>query len=247
MTYSAQAGSGPQCGFNPTQNFSSATIRHEVKQFATKANQLADQILNENSASTYEGPVIIRNHYHYSPWCNPWFFNPYPSVVVVGDHPRRRQRDDDSGRILIGILATVGALIASYAIGTAIATHNDARQEVEEATDAHEKFKRFGMSPTEQELVGAALEASHLKMRICSRIKGSATADLALRVSLAVGLGAVAGGAFAAAAPVLAIGVASSVVIAASMLIKWGYESSSKSSLRDAQVLKDRLNHLQQL
>lgn len=228
------------------QHYPLQAIRSEVNRFVTKAGDLANQILTENSPKPYQGPVIIRNHYHFTPW----HYNPYPSVIVVGDHCHgRRQKDDDGGRILLGILATVGALIASYAVGSAIVTHQDASSELDEAKQARLKFQEFAMHAVgkDQELVSEALEASHLKKRICKRMKNSAVTDLALRITLAVGLGMIAGAAFVAAPQILALGLVSSVVAGGAMLFKWGFESSSSANLRDAQALNESLKRLKQL
>lgn len=247
MSATTQVGSGSFTVF-PTRQVSSQAIRNQIHQFAGKAEGLANQILGENSTQSYQGPVIIRNHYHYSPFYSSWFY-PQPSVIIVDGGRGRRQNNDNTASLILGIVATLGTLIASYAVGSAIARHNDASLELQDASESLHNFYQYAGYAThnDQEVIQEAIHASSLKQRICARIKNSAVGDLALRITLAVGLGTVAAGAFAASPSLLAVGAVLGVISAAAMLIKWGYESSDKSNIRDAQNLQASLIHLKQL
>lgn len=249
MTAYAQPLSGSIPHTQYVRNVPSQVIRSEIGQFAAKSNDLANQILIQNSPQRYEGPVIIRNHYYYDGFYSPWY---HPSVIILGGdrgHGRRDRNHDDGASILLGIVATIGALFATYAVGSAIASHSDAKRELDETRDVHQKLLSYhtGANSADQQLLDEALCAATLKERICSRIRNSSAVDLALRVALTAGLVLTAVGAFTACPPVLAVGLALSLSTAGAMLLKWGVESKDKANVRDAQFLKNCVANLRQL
>lgn len=224
----------------------SGFIRNEVNQFADKANNLANQLLAPKN-TTYKGPIIIRNHYYYeSPFYTPWFYSRPRPVIYFDNSGHRRDQDNKGGSILLGVIATIGMFIASYAVGSAIASHNDAGQELDETRDTQQRFSSYKSytGAQEQPLLREATYAARLKERICSRIKNSSAWDLALRVALTVGLALTAIGAFTAASPLMGLGVILSICSLTALLFKWGFESMDKSNTRDAQALRDSLYKL---
>lgn len=233
----------------------SPKIDTKVNNFVESASNLANQILAPDVKS-HEGPIVIRNHYHYyhpSPWyASPWFY-PQPTVVVVNgrhDYVRQERREKEDGcGILIGVIATIGALFASYAIGCAVVKHNDAKKELDATHKFQRSLSKFELqSPNDAPIfLNDVNSAAKLKERICSRIKNSAVWDLALRISVAVGLGVTALGAFIACPPLLAVGAILTVATLAGMLFKWGFESSDKANKADAQALQNKIFMLKQV
>lgn len=220
-------------------------IKSEINRFAHQANDLANQILMQGTQERYSGPVIIRNDY-YPLYYSPWHYM-RPSVIVLGNdrNPGRDREKDNGVSLLLGILATVGALFASYAVGSAIAGHHDAKRELDDTRYYQKKFFDYQRSADQDLLlINEAVHAASLKERICSRIRNSKAIDLALRATLAAGLVLTAISAFTACPPLIGLGLGLIGVSASAILFKWGFESTDKANLRDAQSLKASLVQL---
>lgn len=231
----------------PVSENRNTTIRTAVNEFAEKANQLSNQFLAKEK--NYKGPRVIRNNYYYSPFYSPWYFS-RPSYIVI-DHgrPGRGDRDYNNGAFLLGVLATIGTLIASYAVGRAMVTHRDAKDELEDTKMFQHQLAAYQSFASEEDrpLIQEASRAASLKGRICSRIKNSSAWDLALRVTLTASLVFTAVGCLALVPPLLAAGIVFSITSAVAMMFKWGFESMDKSTIRDAEYLRASLLNLQKL
>ena len=233
----------------PNGNLSSNYVRSNIKHFADKANDLANQLLAPKNAS-YNGPVVIRNNYYYSysPFYSPWFYS-RPSVIVVDNGRGRRSNEQDNAKnLLLGVALTVGALVMSYFVGSAFSSYQDADRECTEARESQIKFANYRpyVSPKDFPLLEEARIATSLKDRICSRIRDSAVWDLALRVGVTSGLVIGAVGAFTCL-PVLGVGLSIGVISAGAMLFKWGFDTNDRKNILDAQDLKASVLNLRQL
>lgn len=252
MTTATQPIYNPINALRPNENLSSSFVRGKIHQFADKANNLANQLLAPKNAS-YDGPVVIRNNYYYSyspfsPFYSPWFYS-RPSVIVVDRGNGRRSNEQDSANnILLGAVLTVGALVMTYFVGSAVSSYQDADRECESARRDQREFASYRpyASVDDFPLLEEARVATSLKDRICSRIRNSAAWDLALRVSLTAGLVIGAVGAFTCL-PVLGVGLVIGAVSAGAMLFKWGFESTDRKNLLDAEALRASVTHLKQL
>ncbi|HEV8052863.1 MAG TPA: hypothetical protein VGP47_10245 [Parachlamydiaceae bacterium] len=252
MTTFAQPIYGAPKLLQPDGFLSSNYVRSNIDQFADKANDLANQLLAPANSS-YTGPVIIRNnhYYSYSPFYSPWFYS-RPSVIVVNNNGRnRRSNEQDNGKnALLGVVLTVGAVIMSYFIGTAFSSYQDAQRECKEARGSHKKFANFQayVSPKDYPLLDEARIATGLKDRICSRIRDSALWDLSLRTAVTAGLVLGALGAFSICPPVVGIlGLAICTTSAAAMMFKWGFDSTDRANIRDAQELRISAANIKQI
>lgn len=228
---------------------SSQELRGEVQRFATQANRLASQLIADQAPEPYTGHVVIRHHYHhytpyYTPYYSPWFY-PRPSIIVLGDRPayRNRKEENEAANIALGVFATIGAMFATYAVGLAWARQSDAQNELDETREFQGKMAgaQGNVTAQDQRLVEDAQEAAGLKARICKRIRNSAVSDLALRISLAVGLIFVGAGAFAACPPLVGIGLVASMIASFAMVLKWGFDSTDQTNVRDARALQLKL------
>jgi hypothetical protein len=227
--------------------FPSSYIKAKIKDFAQKANLFADQFFASNNSNEYS--INHHHHYHsyspfysfYSPWWNP--------VIYVGDSRRaRRDNDDESAKIFLSIIATIGTLVASYAIGIAWSRLNDANEELDQTKEFAKdlSYYQYDASLEDQILLAQAKEAVSLKDRICKRITNSATWDLAIRIAIAAGCALTAVSAVIAP-PSLAIGVSLTIISLSTMLFKWGFDGSEKANIRDAQFLKASLENFNRL
>lgn len=221
----------------------SQELRSEVKQFSSQASRLANQIIGEQAQEKYTGPVVIRRHYYYS--YSPWYY-PQPSVIVVGDRGsfrRDRREEKEANMVAFGIIATIGAMFASYAVGLAVSRHQDAQRELAETREFQGKMAEAQghVTPQDQQLVNDAQEAAGLKARICKRIRDSAATDLALRISLTVGLVFAALGAFGLCPPLLGVGLLAAAVAGFVMMFKWGMDTTDQANARDAYALQLKL------
>jgi len=219
-------------------------LKGEVKQFTVQANRLAKQLIADQAPEPYTGPVVIRHHYyHYTPYYSPWFYS-RPSVVVIGNgtsHRRDRREDNDAANAALGILATIGAMFAAYAIGLAWARHSDAERELDDTRAFQQKMAGAQVESNDQKMVNDAQAAAGLKERICKRIRNSAAIDLTLRISLAVGLVFIATGAFAICPPLGGLGLSVAMVAGFAMMFKWGCDTTDQANARDAYALQLKL------
>lgn len=247
-----------------------AIVRSEITSFASKANSLADQILSQNEPATYSGPVVIHDHHYYEP-SYPLFWQPRPRVIVVDSPSCPRQcpapsakpsgKGKDDKAVFIGVAAAVIGGATLYSLGSSISAYQDAGAELEETNMFQHKLRAYQdtVGEDQQELVYHARQAASLKERICSRIQSSAATDIFLKSSMAAACGsALAGAAMevysvslivagAQLAPALITGGAiAGCATAAGMLFKWGFDSTDKANLRDAQSLKDSVQLLTQ-
>ena len=169
-------------------------------------------------------------------------------IVVDNGRGRRTNEQDDRKNILLGVILTVGALVMTYAVGSALSSYQDADRECENARKSQSEFANYRAyaSPSDLPLLEEVRIASSLKDRICSRIKDSAKWDLALRISLTAGLVIGAVGSFTCL-PVLGVGLAIGTISAGAMLFKWGFESNDRKNLLDAQELRASVLNLKRL
>jgi len=228
---------------------SSSYIRSNIAQFTSKTADLATQILAPKNIP-YEGPVIIRERYYpmysYYP-TSPWFYS-RPSMIVIDRHGRRRHNHDDGSRVLLGIVAALGAMIASYTIGTAIISLKDSQSELSKTKQDEKKFVEYQKQagPEDKILVNQAIEAVCLKDRICSRIRNSAIWDLALKITLAIGLVLTAVGSFVCP-PLIGLGLLVSVIAGGALLCKGCFETKDRDNYRDAGLLREYLESMKQI
>jgi hypothetical protein len=225
-------------------------IRQDIQSFATKADALADQILSANQpqVSCSHEPVVIIRHYH-SPWYSPfWYYHPQPIFInnSCSDRGRSNNKDRDA-QILLGIAATVIGAVAMFALGSAIPRYTDASSELSETADFNARLQYSNPRQQDAELVNEAKYAGSLKERICSRIKRSAEADVALRTLLVAGCGATLAGLIVSNPAFVTAGVVAGLVAGGGMLFKWGFDSSDKQNIRDAHALKGSIQQLNQL
>jgi len=219
-------------------------IQSNLKQFIDKADLFASEFFNQN---TGESKTV--HHYHsYSPFYSPWaYYGPFwhQPVVVVGN----RRTDDESSRIFLAILTGVGALMASYAIGSAWSRLSEANDELEN-TKAFEKsiegWKEH-CDPREFFLIEETSKIAGLKEKMCRRITNSASWDLVLRVAVAAGLVLTTAGLAIPHAPALAVGLSFTITSLAAVLFKWGFDSNDRANVRDAVELKAALEGLKKL
>ena len=227
-------------------------LTSDVKEFAKTTDNMAKEILAINTpVEKYNGPVVFR-HYHY--YNDPFYFSPgpfwYPQpVVVVNDgYQGRRRKEDDNTAVIVGIAAAVVGGIALYTVGSGINKVKDANRELQETHEFQRKLDRYAQfSGIDQNIVYNAREVAHVKERICNRIKDSAVGDLALRVTLAASCIVALAGAFAGASALMTAGIIFNLVAVGGMLFKWGLDSSDTDNLRDAYMLRNRIEQLKTL
>lgn len=230
----------------------------EIVNFAKTADNLANQILSQDAPVAYQGPVVIRSSHYYHP--SPFFwpiYPPSPSVVVINNGPhssaspvnRDRNKEKDNGAaILVGIVAVAVGGIALYSLGAGIATYNDTNQELADTQQFQERlFIAPNADAKEQALIQEANNAANLKNRICTRLKNSALANLALRTGLFASCGIALAGAVAATPALMTAGGVVGLVSVGGMLFKWGFDTSDKANVRDAQHLKGSVQYLKTL
>lgn len=247
MTTMTQSLDGATNTLRP-EYLSSSYVRSSINQFANKANDLANQLLAPKN-SPYSGPVVIRNNYYsYSPFYSPWFYS-HPSVIVVDNGRGRRSNEQNNEKnILLGVVLTVGALVMTYFVGSALSSYQDADRESKEARESQKKFNNYRahVSPHDLPLLEEVRVATSLKGRICSRIRDSVLWDLALRIGITAGLVAGAVGSFTCL-PVLGVGLTIGALSAGAMLFKWGFESTDRKNILDAQELRASVLKLKDL
>lgn len=239
----------------PVKNFyvpNAMIVRSEITFFASKANSFAEQILGQNRLSAYSGPVIVHHEPSY-----PLFWHPNRVVVAQGSscsNARTSLKKKDNSNLFIGVIAAVIGAVAIYSLGSSIASYQDASLELKETNQFQLKLMAYQdtANDEEQDLVYCARQAASLKEHICSRIKNSAASDIFLRTFLLGSCGSVVTGVvmnayalptFAAAATtapaLITCGAIAGCVTTAGMLFKWGFDSTDKANMRDAQSLKD--------
>lgn len=223
-------------------------MRTEVKNFAKKAECLANEIISKNDSKPYTSDTVVYHHHHYSPyhfWPSP-YYAPRPVVVVDGCRDDRRKKKDDAA-LLIGVAAAIVGGIAVYGFGSAISKSKDASRELGE-THAFQRlvgrFQKAADFPKDQCMLFDAKEAADIQERIHTRIQDSASWDLSLRGGLVLGCGTALAGAIGAVPAAMTAGVVGSLVVGTGMLFKWGLDSSDKDNYRDAQNLKNRVHDL---
>lgn len=261
------------CFFTP----SASIVRSEIGVFASKADSLANQIIAQENPSTYNGPVVIRDHHYYpsSPFFWP-FYQPKPSVVVVNDSScsasasksssHKDEKDNHAGLLFIAGAAAVVSGIAIYYLGAAKAAYDDANELLGETLDFKEKLSAYQHTVNQEEkaLVNEACHTANLKERICKRTKNSASMNILLRSGMLLGCIPTIAGAvlksgvlrsydfippsvIAAAPTLLMAGCVTGVLSLSGILFKWGFDSTDKANLRDAQSLKNSVLVLNQL
>lgn len=226
-----------------------ATIRSEIEAFASKAKHLAEQILSQNNPKAYTGPIIIHDHHYYQPWPMFWY-DPGPRYVVI-DRPSRdsKRNDDESARILIGVISTVAAAIALYSLGSSIASYRDSSQELADTQEFQGKlnFIPRDIEEKDQEKICKAYQIADLKGRICTRVKNSAINDIILKSSFFIGAGVTATAAFVNAPGLITAAGIGTLVAGGGLLFKWGFDSTDKSNIRDAEYLKAFVSELKKI
>lgn len=214
-----------------------AQVSESIGRFAGRAHRMAMEIIPEERVHIpRDGVIIIRERWSPGP-----FFWWYPQPVYVGG--RSSARDD---RNAIGVLAVAGAVFLSFAIGRACVRVSDAGRQLNEARNFSDSVyvAQGPLSPADQNRLEDAREVASLSERISKRIKNSAAVDLALRISLFVGLTFVAIGAFASCPPMFGIGLITVAVLGCAILFKAGIESFDRRNLMLAYDLKDRAQRL---
>lgn len=238
----------PRQGLNM---ISASAMQSEIKTFAAKADQLADQILCQNEPTSHSGPVIIHDHHYYQPWPMFWY-DPGPRYVYIDNRSSScddRKRDEQAVSIIIAIISTVVAGVALYSLGSSIAAYNDAHDELADTQDFQIKLNCSprNIEQKDQEKIDEAYQISHLKGRICSRIKNSAASDIVLKASLCGAAGVSLAGAVVTAPALMTAGVVAGLISTGGLLFKWGFDSTDRSNQRDAAVLKASISHLNSL
>lgn len=238
----------------PRQGFyipSAAAMQSEIKTFAAKANNLADQILSQNEPKAYSGPVIIHDHHYYQPYPMFWY-DPGPRYVVINNNNSshdNRKKEDKSGAIIVGIISAIVAGVALYSLGSSIAAYQDAKEELTDTQEFQQKLNCCPSStdPKEQGRIDEAYQIANFKGRICSRIKSSAISDIALKAALFGAAGVALTGAITTAPALMTGGMIAGLVTTGGLLFKWGFDSTDKSNMRDAQSMKASVLHFNQL
>lgn len=233
-------------------HYPSDYIRTKVNDFCQKTQSFVQQFFASETTSSH---TTVHHHYHsYSPFYSPFYYSSpwwYEPSIVIGDRGRGRNNNDDGAQIVLSIIATIGALVASYAIGVAWSSLNEANEELDQTKEFENNLWRYQQNakPEDQVMLAEAREAASLKERICARIVSSSGWDLCLRVSTAAGLAltAVSAALMPVAASTLGVGLVVTVVSLAAMLFKWGSDSRDSANIRDAEALRYTLNSLQKI
>lgn len=259
MSSSATAGTMPMGNQNYGYQsyFPSNFVRSKIQEFAQGADKFANQFFapaETGYTSSRSHKEVHHHHYHrYSPFYSPWY---EPSFIVFPSSPSRstssrRKDDDESATKLLGIVATVGALVATYTIGLSWSALNEANEELDQTKQFEKNLSLMqqGASPEDQVLLAETKEAVSLKGKICERITNSVAWDLRLRLAVAAGLAMTGYGALLTPtiAPAIQSGVALTVVSLAAMLFKAGSDSVGNANIRDAQQLKSTLKNINTL
>jgi len=217
------------------------TIRTQVQAFAERADTLANEILHrkedgDQPSSNRERTVIIRNYYN--PWYTPFFWSPWPQPVYVVSHDSHRRDNDNDIRVLVGLVAAVVGGIALFAVGAAIPRYHDSEHELENTHEFQQRLQETTIDDGDAALIEEAKTAAFFKERVCKRIRNSALADLALRITISIGCGMALGAALTVGSGAFMVaGIVTAFVGGGAMLFKWGLESSDKRNIRDSQAL----------
>jgi hypothetical protein len=238
----------------PRQGFyvpSGVAMQAEIKTFAAKADQLADQILSQNEPKAYTGPVIIHDHHYYQPWPMFWY-DPGPRYVVIHNSPSSpedRRKNENAAAVVVGIISAIVAGVALYSLGSSMAAYSDANEELHDAYEFQEKlnYSPKNIAQKDQDKIDQASQIAHLKGRICSRIRNSAVSDIILKGALVGAAGTSLIGASATAPVLMTGGMIAGLVTTGGLLFKWGFDSTDKTNMRDAQALKASVSDLNRL
>ena len=235
-------------GFCADFAYPTQVIHSEVKNFAKKAECLANEIISQTESKPYTNETVVYHHHHYTPysfWPSP-YYAPRPIVVVDGHRDNQRKKKDDAAMI-IGVVAAIVGGVAIYSFGSALSRSKDASRELGETHEFQRlvgRFQKAAEFPKDQCMLFDAKQAAEIQERIHTRIQDSASWDLSLRGGLVLGCGTALAGAIAAVPAAMTAGVVGSLVVGTGMLFKWGLDSSDMENYRDAQNLKNRVQDL---
>lgn len=235
----------------------SQNIKQEIVQFAKRAEDLANQLLP--SKTTYEGPVIIHDHYYHS-WSSPWYWH-RPTTVIVTDSKgcysspkseERKKKEKDDTAIALAVIAVTVAAATLYSMGSSFTAWCDAKQEMNNTKAFQDKLDDFSTQfpARETAAVSQAHDAAALKERICRRIKNSEVTSLFIKSGLFLGSVAYAGGVYVAGgydanSTAQTMGIPLAVSGVALLILKCGLNTAGSRNIRDAKVLKESAQQLQ--
>lgn len=207
----------------------------ETQRFIKKADNLAQQILHDNSSGQLPHEQVV--FHHYSPYSSFWG---YPQPIYYGGSNKRSSKDE--GKVALGIvaLAVVGTML--YKIGAAIPRYTEVSRELDESC----KFKAYYATKQQpnENLAAKINLLAEIKIQLCAREKNSAGMDLGLKSTMLAGAVSVLSGLYFSSQTEITAGCVLALVSGCVMLFRAGLESNDKSSIQDAQAIRELTKQL---
>ncbi|MBA3817178.1 MAG: hypothetical protein H0X29_11815 [Parachlamydiaceae bacterium] len=236
-------------------NAISGVIRGKINDFAYKASSLASEILGPKPTS-FEVPNSAHEHYHYhdsSSWM-PWYYS-RPTTVIVSDRntscntSNRRNSEKNDGGVALAVAATGIALGGLYYVATNLNALWDAESKLNEIKCFNNDLDTFSkiMQPQEELIITEAKQTASLTERICKRTKDSELIGLYLKSGVVASCTSYVAGYCSTLPAIQAIAIGTGLLCTGSLIFKYGIESSTGESIRDAQALNNSIAKLRTL
>lgn len=229
-------------GLSSTMNSAEDSAKRLTNRGAVIANQINPTLINNALPSQ----VIVRNYYHRPFFSSPMWYPMYdPMPIYYPSRSRGGQDSENAMRTLVAIVSVVVLSVSSYIVGSSIVRIQDTNKAIEDVRDDQSNLHLNLLADSSiGDVLRTAYDIGELQVKVYNRIQHSAWADLILNIGLVFSSTIALLGAFAVVNPsLIPVGMLACAAIGVAILIKKGVESSHSTDMRDAALIRSRIDH----